>query len=126
MNHKIFLLFSIIIVGRLCAMDVQKEEAPLSFENPTAPSSSVSGNTKPSKQSFTFDVNSLINLAPLAMVMYCFDQSPRITMITITTLLLYILMQDEGVKSRMNRLQVNLIRKWYKIKVKSCCLWHYL
>lgn len=50
-------------------------------------------NSLPSNNSDNY-FNSLAGLAPIALTMYCFNSSPKLTMITLTTLLLFIIGSD--------------------------------
>lgn len=55
-------------------------------------------------------------LAPVALVMYCFNEHPKLTMVTLAGLLLAVLCQSESTKSRLARFRLIVSHRWHYFK----------
>lgn len=70
-----------------------------------------------------WDFTKLIPLTPAIIAMYCYEKQPQVTMITITSLLLWVLFNSSQTKKKMISLKEKMLRNWYYLQYKSKYLW---
>lgn len=69
---------------------------------------------KPASQNTLFDLQTLSALAPISLAMYCYNEFPRITMITLGALLLYVVTNSKNI-GRFKKLRSHMHWLWVKI-----------
>jgi hypothetical protein len=76
-----------------------------------------------SRGSLNINLEDVGSLAPVAIVMYCFKEHPKFTMMTLAGMLLVVILQSDKTQKKVARLQSLLFGKWHAFKHQLLYLW---
>lgn len=65
------------------------------------------------------DLQNLGSIAPIAIVMYCFNEHPRFTMLSLAGMLIVVLLNNDSSKKKLQKLRAIIMREWYDFKSRA-------
>jgi hypothetical protein len=62
-----------------------------------------------------FDVKNLATLAPVSIAMYCFNEAPKLTMVALSLLLVWVIGNSDSIKKNLKAIHQKLKYFWYRL-----------